>query len=158
MRPAPLLIATTLFAAAGISHAASYYDPSNTASQSGLTNGHDLYRTIGCPGMGLLDPACQEDPARTVEAPAPANAPIAVAPPAPVSAPTTVETAVPASAPVTAEAPVAPAPAVPVATLVGTTTPPAPIAEARPAQSAGQGNPLGTFVHPLAIYCPIPKL
>ncbi len=39
---------------------APYYNPANTASQSQLTTGHELYRTIGCPGRQLLDPVCKE--------------------------------------------------------------------------------------------------
>lgn len=50
-----------------------YYDPSNAASSSGLTTGYELYKTIGCPGKQLLDPAC-----KTPEATKPA--PVAVAP------------------------------------------------------------------------------
>lgn len=36
-----------------------YYNPSNAASSSGKTTGYELYRTIGCPGKGLLDAPCQ---------------------------------------------------------------------------------------------------
>lgn len=36
-----------------------YYNPSNAASSSGKTTGFELYRTIGCPGKGLLDAPCQ---------------------------------------------------------------------------------------------------
>ena len=38
---------------------ARYYDPSNAASKSGFTTGYELYRTIGCPGKGLLDAPCK---------------------------------------------------------------------------------------------------
>ncbi|MEW5771410.1 MAG: OmpA family protein [Pseudomonadota bacterium] len=68
----PLLV---LFALAGGAQAAStYYDPSNSASNTGKTTGYELYKTIGCPGRGLFDPPC----AAPVEAakPAPAPAPV----------------------------------------------------------------------------------
>jgi len=45
--------AVTAHAAQGV-----FYDPTNAASSSGKTVGYELYRTIGCPGRGLLDPAC----------------------------------------------------------------------------------------------------
>lgn len=35
-----------------------FYDPSNVASPTGKTIGYELYRTIGCPGRGLLDKPC----------------------------------------------------------------------------------------------------
>jgi len=35
-----------------------FYDPSNAASPTGFTIGHELYRTIGCPGRQLLDTPC----------------------------------------------------------------------------------------------------
>jgi len=41
-------------------HAAgTFYDPTNEASGSGKTVGYELYKTIGCPGQGLLDRGCQ---------------------------------------------------------------------------------------------------
>ncbi len=36
-----------------------FYDPTNKASTSGKTIGHELYKTIGCPGRGLLDKPCE---------------------------------------------------------------------------------------------------
>jgi OOP family OmpA-OmpF porin len=36
-----------------------YYDPSNVASETGLTTDHELNKTIGCPGKGLLDAPCK---------------------------------------------------------------------------------------------------
>jgi len=48
---------------------APFYNPANSASPSGLTAGYELYRTIGCPGRQLLDPACPLPP---VPAPPPA--------------------------------------------------------------------------------------
>ncbi|MGO9445430.1 MAG: hypothetical protein ACLPXB_11720, partial [Thiobacillaceae bacterium] len=42
-----------------------YYDPSNVG---GDTTGYQLFRTIGCPGKGLLDQGCT---APVVSAPAP---------------------------------------------------------------------------------------
>ena len=35
-----------------------YYDPSNAASSTGKTVGHELFGTIGCPGKQLLDASC----------------------------------------------------------------------------------------------------
>jgi OOP family OmpA-OmpF porin len=51
------LLAANLAAPA---HAADgkFYDPSNVDSPTGKTIGYELYRTIGCPGRGLLDKAC----------------------------------------------------------------------------------------------------
>ena len=42
------------------SHAADglFYDPRNAASPTGYTIGHELFRTIGCPGRQLLDTPC----------------------------------------------------------------------------------------------------
>lgn len=37
---------------------ARFYDPSNAASSTGKTIGHELYGTIGCPGKQLLDASC----------------------------------------------------------------------------------------------------
>lgn len=58
----------------------SFYDPRNRASgnQAGNTTGFELYRTIGCPGRGLLDPGCVEDKkpaAKPVAKPAPCPLP-----------------------------------------------------------------------------------
>jgi OOP family OmpA-OmpF porin len=36
-----------------------FYDPRNAASPTGFTIGHELFRTIGCPGRGLLDTPCE---------------------------------------------------------------------------------------------------
>lgn len=36
-----------------------YYNPSNAASSTGYTIGHELINTIGCPGKGLLDTPCE---------------------------------------------------------------------------------------------------
>ncbi|MDD4880732.1 MAG: hypothetical protein PHX10_04065 [Gallionellaceae bacterium] len=88
-----------------------YYNPANSASETGKTIGSNLYKTIGCPGRGLLDPACQEDapvlPVVTVAAPVPAPEP-AEAPALPAvtqatAAPTETPVAV-ASAPATSPA------------------------------------------------------
>lgn len=35
-----------------------FYDPSNVSSPTGKTIGHELFRTIGCPGQQLLGSAC----------------------------------------------------------------------------------------------------
>ncbi len=53
-----------------------YYDPSNTG---GNTRGFELYKTIGCPGKGLLDAPCAED--RRVPAAPAAPAPVKAAAP-----------------------------------------------------------------------------
>jgi OOP family OmpA-OmpF porin len=39
--------------------AADPYDPRNAASPTGFTIGHELFRTIGCPGRGLLEKPCE---------------------------------------------------------------------------------------------------
>lgn len=54
-----------------------YYNPENAASANKLTTGYELFRTIGCPGKQLLDPACKAPPAA---APAPAPVPAKPAP------------------------------------------------------------------------------
>jgi len=36
-----------------------FYDPTNAASATGKTIGHELIKTIGCPGRGLLDVPCK---------------------------------------------------------------------------------------------------
>lgn len=37
-----------------------FYNPANPASRSGYTSGHELFRTIGCPGRGLvLETPCE---------------------------------------------------------------------------------------------------
>mgnify|MGYP001053860886 CR=1 FL=1 len=47
----------------GVAHAqvapGQFYDPSNIHSPTGYTIGHELYRTIGCPGRQLLDKPCE---------------------------------------------------------------------------------------------------
>ncbi|MFA5080971.1 MAG: hypothetical protein WC474_00325 [Hydrogenophilaceae bacterium] len=90
-----------------------YYNPANQASETGNTTGSNLYKTIGCPGRGLLDPACQEDapalPIATVAAPVPAPEPaqapvlpaVAQVTTAPVETPVVVATA-PAATPAAA--------------------------------------------------------
>lgn len=100
MRTKPLLISTLgaiLMSAGAVSaHAAEgvFYDPSNAASSTGKTIGHELYRTIGCPGRQLLDTPCPvpappepvaaAEPAPAAVAPAPAPAYVAPEPaPAP---------------------------------------------------------------------------
>lgn len=56
--------------------AAPYYDPANSASPSGMTSGYELYKTIGCPGRGILETPCVEDtPAKPAVKPAPVPAP-----------------------------------------------------------------------------------
>ncbi len=53
--------ALTMALLAAAAHAAPYYDPSNAASGTGKTAGYELFKTIGCPGKALLDPACKDD-------------------------------------------------------------------------------------------------
>lgn len=97
MRTTPFLfsiLGATLISAGAISaHAAEgvYYDPSNAASATGKTVGHELFRTIGCPGKQLLDVPCKV--------------------PAPAPEPEKVAAAEPVAAPAPAPAYVAPAPA-----------------------------------------------
>lgn len=100
MRTTPLLFGTlaAVLMSAGVvtAHAAEgdFYDPSNAASPTGKTIGHELYRTIGCPGRELLGKPCQvaAPPAQVAATPGPAYvAPAAAEPayvapaPAPVS-------------------------------------------------------------------------
>ncbi len=97
MRTTPLLFSTLaavlMSAGAVTAYAAEgdFYDPSNAASPTGKTIGHELYRTIGCPGRDLLGKPCPV-PAQIAAAPGPvAVAPVAPAPayvaPAPTPAP-----------------------------------------------------------------------
>jgi OmpA-OmpF porin, OOP family len=37
---------------------APYYNPANPASATGMTTGYELYKTIGCPGRGILEAPC----------------------------------------------------------------------------------------------------
>ncbi len=37
-----------------------YYNPANAASNSGKTTGYELFKTIGCPGRGILETPCKE--------------------------------------------------------------------------------------------------
>ncbi|KVW95489.1 OmpA family protein [Thiobacillus denitrificans] len=95
MRTTPFLfsiLGATLISAGAISaHAAEgvFYNPSNAASPTGKTIGHELFRTIGCPGRGLLDTPCPAPaPEKIAVAPEPEPAPAYVAPaPAPAPAP-----------------------------------------------------------------------
>lgn len=131
MRTTSLLLSTLSAAlvSAGLAVTAAaaepYYNPANAASTSGATIGKELYKTIGCPGRGLLDPVCLEE----TPAPAAIALPAAVEPVAPVIA-----KAPEAAAPIVAAAPAAadpvapPAPAVAAAPAV-----PAPVA-AKPAE------------------------
>jgi OOP family OmpA-OmpF porin len=59
-----------------------YYNPANPASSSGMTTGYELYKTIGCPGRGLLEPPCA-GPVATKAAPAAKPAEKAAVKPAP---------------------------------------------------------------------------
>jgi outer membrane protein OmpA-like peptidoglycan-associated protein len=75
------LVGVALLAAGTVAvHAeAPYYNPRNPASPTRFTTDYELYRTIGCPGRELLDPACKVTPAAPTLAPPPAPVP---APPA----------------------------------------------------------------------------
>lgn len=68
-----------------------YYDPSNIG---GNTTGYELYKTIGCPGKGLLDKGCD---APEVPKPVPAPVPVVEAKPVPAPAPEPVKPEVSAS-------------------------------------------------------------
>jgi outer membrane protein OmpA-like peptidoglycan-associated protein len=70
MRPHLLTLVAALLAVGAHAAEAPYYNPANEASQSKKTSGYELYKTIGCPGKQLLDPACK----------APAPAPMQPAP------------------------------------------------------------------------------
>lgn len=96
MRTTPFLfsiLGATLISAGAVSAQAAegvFYDPSNAASPTGKTVGHELYRTIGCPGRELLAtpcpvpaPAVPVAAAEPVAAPAPAPAYVAPEPAAP---------------------------------------------------------------------------
>lgn len=54
--------AAALFVAGVQVQAAPYYNPANAASSTGSTTGYELYKTIGCPGRGLLDTPCKDEP------------------------------------------------------------------------------------------------
>lgn len=64
MRTTPLLLSiltATLISAGAVSAQAAegdFYDPSNAASPTGKTIGHELFRTIGCPGQQLFGTPC----------------------------------------------------------------------------------------------------
>lgn len=83
MRTSPFLfsiLSATLISVGAVSaHAADgkYYDPSNAASPTGKTTGYELYRTIGCPGQGLLNSPCPKPADAPKAAPAPTPAPAA---------------------------------------------------------------------------------
>jgi outer membrane protein OmpA-like peptidoglycan-associated protein len=109
MRTTPFLfsiLSATLISAGAVSAQAAegvFYDPSNAASPTGKTVGHELFRTIGCPGRELLVTPC----------PVPAPAVPVAAAPEPTPAPAYV-----APAPVPAPVYVAPEPAAPAKKLV----------------------------------------
>ena len=78
------IVGATLISAGAVTvHAQEgFYDPSNAASPTGKTIGHELFLTIGCPGRQLLDKPC----VAPVVAAAPEPAPVAAAPePAPAA-------------------------------------------------------------------------
>ena len=51
-------LALTLGTLHAHAQAGRYYDPSNAASTTGLTNGYEQFRTIGCPGRELFGTPC----------------------------------------------------------------------------------------------------
>jgi OOP family OmpA-OmpF porin len=53
-------ILTSVVALNALAAEGRYYDPTNSASQDGKTVGYELFKTIGCPGKGLLDVPCKE--------------------------------------------------------------------------------------------------
>jgi OOP family OmpA-OmpF porin len=72
----PSALGVALFAAglAGAQAAeAPYYNPANTASGSGKTTAYELYKTIGCPGRGILEAPCKEPAAPAAPAAVPAK-------------------------------------------------------------------------------------
>lgn len=58
-RLSSFLGAALLSAGFTTAQAADFYDPRNGASSTGFTVGHELFRTIGCPGRGLLEKPCE---------------------------------------------------------------------------------------------------
>jgi OOP family OmpA-OmpF porin len=63
MRATPFIFsvlgATLISAGVMTAHAQEgFYDPTNKASPTGKTVGHEQFKTIGCPGRGLLDKQC----------------------------------------------------------------------------------------------------
>jgi outer membrane protein OmpA-like peptidoglycan-associated protein len=80
-----------------------FYDPSNPASPTGKTTGYELFRTIGCPGRGLLDTPCPVPPEKAPVIDTAAESPPAAVAPEPAAL-------APAAAPAPAPAP-APTPA-----------------------------------------------
>jgi len=67
---------------------APFYNPTNAASPTGYTIGYELFRTIGCPGQGLLGTPCPVPPPPAPVAAAPEPEPVVapLAPAAPVAA------------------------------------------------------------------------
>ena len=81
-------LSLALFAAAQAQAAEPYYNPANAASSSGMTSGYELYKTIGCPGRGILEAPCAAPPAaKAAPAVKPAEPVAAKAAPRPVAAP-----------------------------------------------------------------------
>jgi outer membrane protein OmpA-like peptidoglycan-associated protein len=66
---------TVALISTGIMHVqaadAPYYNPANAASSSGMTTGYELFKTIGCPGRGILDAPCAGPVAAKPAAPVP---------------------------------------------------------------------------------------
>lgn len=62
MRTTLSLFAASLAAAGFAVQAADspYYNPANAASSSGMTTGYELFKTIGCPGRGILEVPCKD--------------------------------------------------------------------------------------------------
>jgi OOP family OmpA-OmpF porin len=70
------LLTVAIASPPAMAQATPYYNPANPASHTGLTTGHELFRTIGCPGRGILDAPCPAPVAAQPAArPAPAPEP-----------------------------------------------------------------------------------
>ncbi len=70
------LLTVAIASPLAMAQATPYYNPANPASHTGLTTGHELFRTIGCPGRGILDTPCPAPVAAQPAArPSPAPAP-----------------------------------------------------------------------------------
>ncbi len=86
-------LATALIASA-VGHAQAaepYYNPANAASSSGMTTAYELFKTIGCPGRGILEAPCAGPVAAKPVAPIAAPAPVPAPAPAAKSAPVVVK-------------------------------------------------------------------
>jgi len=53
-------LGAALFASGVFGAEAPYYNPANAASSTGKTIGYELYKTVGCPGRGILEIPCKD--------------------------------------------------------------------------------------------------